>query len=197
MKKVLMWAGLIAAVLVALYVRDVLDRRAAAESVQRDPETAVGSFMSTMAKLTQLVYGESRHEELEEQVDELEAKGEEVTEKEVADLCEKYGLESQAPLFRKEKTGKAIMAAFLVMRFEEFEVTGCDIEGETARVDVKFTPLDILGLKALTEKMGVPADERGPEPMRVSFDMEKHRHRWYITDMKGDLGKLSRAFGKR
>ena len=196
MKKILIYAAIAVAVLAAWFIRDAMLRSSAAKSVQADPEKAVASFMSTMAKLTALVYEKSQRDELESDVDELEAKGEEATKDDVADICEKYGLESQAPLFLKEKTGKSIMAAFLIVRFEEFEIINTKIDGDEATVSAKFRPLDILGLGALTEKLGAPTPQTQREPMPMTFVLERRRYRWYITDMKGKLGDFSRILSR-
>lgn len=196
MKKVYVYLAIALVVIAGYFIRDALDKRSAAVSVQAEPEKAVESFMATMAKLTRLIYEESHRESLEEDVEKLKAKGDEATREELLDICQQYGLESQAPLFLKEKTGKGIMAAFLIVRFEEFEITGTKIDGDEATVSAKLLPLDILGLSALTEKLGAPKPQTKREPMPLTFVLERRRYRWYITDMKGELGDFARILGR-
>lgn len=196
MKKGCVYLAIALVVVGGYYIRGALDKRSAAASVQATPEKAVESFMATMAKLARLIYEESQLESLEDDVKELEAKGDEATKDELLDICQRYGLESQAPLFTKEKTCKRIMGAFLIVRFEEFEVTRTKIKGDGATVSATLIPVDIFGFKALAEKLGAPKPEKKPEPLPMTFVLERHRYRWYITDMKGTLGDFSKAFGR-
>lgn len=196
MKRVCVYLAIALVVILGYFIRDALDKRSAEASVQATPEKTVESFMATMAKLTRLIYEESQRESLEEDVKGLEAKDDEAARKELLDVCRQYGLESQAPLFIKEKTGKRIMGAFLIIRFEEFEITGTKVSGDEATVSAKLIPVDILGFKALAEKLGAPKPRTAPEPMPLTFVLERRRYRWYITDMRGKLGDFSKVFGR-
>ncbi len=196
MKKAVAVAIIVAFVAFALWFRDFRDRKAAEASVQADPVKTVESVMSNTAKLTGLMWDEKQRVALEAEADRLEKAGEEATAEEAKDVFEKYGLVPQYPLFAEEKKGRGFIATLLLHRFDEFEVKSSNVKETTATVLVEFTPKDILGLKALTEQLGAPADKQEPKPVEIVFDLEKTRYRWYITEIHGDLADAVRAFSR-
>lgn len=142
------------------------------------------------------IWQESQRDELASEVEEMEAKGEETTREEVEDLFERYGLVSRGHLFRNERTARGITSAFMLMRFEEFEVLGSDLDGDEATVNVSVMPLDFLGMQALVGQLSPDAPESRMERQHVRFRMERRRYRWYITGIDGELSRLARAFGR-
>ncbi|MHC4713045.1 MAG: hypothetical protein ACYTAN_07215 [Planctomycetota bacterium] len=196
MKKVIVAVIVVVLIVVALWMRDLSERKAAAESVQANPLKTVESVMGNTAKLTGLMWDEKQREELKAEAERLEEAGEEATEEETRDVFEQYGLVPQYPLFADEHYGKSFVATLLMHRFDEFEVKSSTVKEATATISVEFTPKDVLGLKALTEKLGAPTPKEEPKPVSIVFYLEKKGYRWYITDTRGELSDAVRAFSR-
>ena len=177
-----------------IWWKSASDRKKAEAGDQGTPVRAVRVYMDTISNIGTFMWSEKRQQKIKADIKELKKKPEEQAGKEVKGLFEKYGLKDPTYLFEEKKYGKAAASAFLLFHFETFTVKDDDTKENTATVTVEFTPEDILGLQALTTKLGAPASKTEKKPIRVFFDLKKRRHKWYITKIRGELSKPIDAF---
>ncbi len=196
MKKLIILLVLAALITGTVLVRGALDKRRALAGPQGDPQRAVETLMDSFAKLSKLIYEESHRENLVADVDALKDAPEPEAEAAMQDVFEKYGLHPIKPFFVDEKLGKGVTSVFLLFRFDTYEITKTTVKDDSAWVHVKFTPTDVLGIAALTAKLGAPAPEQKREPVTISFGLDKDRHRWYITEISGELATPINAFSR-
>ncbi len=161
------------------------------ESVQGDPTRTVNAFMNTVTKLSGLIWNEEEREALLSDIKKWQSAEE--GEEEIPESLKEYGIENPAPLFKEGEFGKVVASSICLFHFESFSVEETEIEGSNATVEVKFLPLDILGIGKIAAKLGAPQRQRKKEPVSVLFYLERHWRRWYIVGIGGELEKLAKA----
>jgi len=157
------------------------------EGPQGDPVRTVNSFMNATEKFSNLIWDEEEREAFLKLLEEWKSKAEEGEEEAAREALQEYGIEDPSRLFEDRKYGKAAASILCLYQFDSFSIERPEIEKDKAIIEVKFLPQDILGIGQIMAAHGVPQRETKKEPILIPFHLKKHRHRWYIVEVKGEL----------
>jgi len=167
--------------------------QSAKASVRGDPVRAVEAFMGAIVKVSGLMWDEGKQAALKSELEELERSAPRGDKQLARDVFAKYGAESPAYLFKEQRLGKAAAAALAMFHLEAFSIKETRIREDAATVTVEFLPKDVFGLKKLVSELGAPQREEEKKPVVVPFHLEKSGHKWYITDIRGELEPVVKA----
>lgn len=172
------------------------ERRPPEPTAPTDPVATVDTFMATTAKLSRLIWEEEQRERLESEARDLDSTPEAERRARTPDAWQRYGLASPLYLFADPNYAKAAQAAFLLLRFDDYELGAPDVQGNTAALDARFSPKDVLGINEITRKLGAPSHPAAPRTIAVVFHLERQGDGWLIGEMSGDLATTIDAFLK-
>lgn len=157
------------------------------EGVQGDPVRTVNSFMNTTVKFSNLLWNEEEREAALKELEKWRKAAEEGEEEAAREALKKYGIEDPSRLFKNKKYGKASVGVICFFQFDSFTTEKRELGEDSAIIEVKFLPQDILGIGKIMAELGVPKGESKKKPIFIPFHLRKHWHRWYIVDVKGEL----------
>lgn len=157
------------------------------EGVQGDPVRTVNSFMDAAVKFSTLLWNEEEREAIRKDLEKWQKGVEEGGKEETPESFKKYGIQDPSRLFENRQYGKAAAAILCLFQFDSFSIEKREIEEDSAKIEVKFLPQDILGIGKIMAEAGVPKGERKEKPVYIPFHLKKHRHRWYIVGVRGEL----------
>ncbi|HIE43409.1 MAG TPA: hypothetical protein EYP78_01255 [Candidatus Omnitrophica bacterium] len=162
---------------------------------QGTPEKTVSNFMLRAEKMSNLIWKQEEREKVRNLLREWQNVKEEDTEKqkEIAEKLEALGIEDPTPLFKDENYAKIAFGVFCLFKFGNYKVEEPKINKNSAQVEVSFSPVDFLGLKATLEGLTGKKSPQRKEPSQILFHLEKRFHKWYITEIGGEEGRLINA----
>ncbi|MBN1445708.1 MAG: hypothetical protein JW957_06345 [Candidatus Omnitrophica bacterium] len=161
---------------------------------QGEPARTVAFFFENVQKLSNLIWKEGAKEQAEADIRKIQSGSAEEREKATAELYKKYGIGDIKILFREEKFGKAVAGTFSLFEFGTYSVGEAKIDGNTAVVEVKFSPEDFMGMnKAFSKLSSVKTQGIKQGTSIIPFSLEKKGHMWYIVDIGGEAGSLAKA----
>lgn len=163
--------------------------------VQGDPASTVTAFMTRSAAMSSILWDEDTQQELKDALDQWRQDDEGEEAERARKTLKEYGIEEVSPLFKDEDYARAASGGFCFYYFDQdsFAIVSSAGREEAATVEVAFQPKDVFGLNRAISALGVPGSSRQPEPMIVPFRLKKHRSKWYIEDIGGQVGKAVSA----
>lgn len=195
MKK-LIASGIVVAVAVALLLAWSAHVRKISRGVQGEPVRAVNAFMDTVKTISCLLWDEKERESTARDLKQWLKALEEGKKQDPPESLSKYRLEDPNRFFRNRRLAKGVMTALAIFHFESFSAEQARIQEDRATVNVEFLPTDVLGIGKAIARLGAPEQQKRNKPVRVVFTLEKHRHRWYIVEVGGELAEPIKAFSR-
>lgn len=164
----------------------------AKQGSQGTPEKAVLNFMSAAEKMSDLIWKEEKNTEVKKLLSEwknVDAKDEE-KHKKMMERFKAIGLEDPAPFFKDEDYAKTAFGVFSLFEFGDYEIEDTKVENNKATLQVLFNPADFMGLKSTVGELMDKKPSQKTAPSHIPFYLEKKFHRWYITGIGGEEGRL-------
>ena len=181
---------LIAMLIVAIVGAFAWGKYAARDPELRDPELAVRTLMSELAQISALTWDRGAQETAKAALEDARKNPEKGIPDEVGALVKGTGR-----FFADKGIGKAVLSTFMLASLDTYTVEAARTEGARVRVPVVFTPKDVLGIRSLASRLGVPEPPaQTPKPQRLELLLESRKGRWRIVDVEGGLASILKGF---
>jgi hypothetical protein len=164
----------------------------AQEGPQGTPEKAVLTFMTSAEKMSNLIWKQEENEKIRNLLNEWKNLDEKDTEKqkEMMERFKAIGIEDPRPLFKDKDYAKTAFGVLCLFKFGSYQINEPQIDNNKAEVEVSFLPADFIGLRSTMEGLMDKKPSKRTEPSQIPFHLEKRFHRWYITKIGGEEGRL-------